>query len=244
MNQSLGDVIQGGVCMVTCPVLGTSQLHYIHRLELICDNVMRFLHQKVFPNELCNNSLSNGNRYAWFAKAKERAPLKVPKLDDSPKAKQNCDFLNDIVALHRHASGNSGRKFFVPEICWQCLEIWEVSRVLRSPGKFLVRPTPLELCQWKAESSLIGLDSNIPLAHREYVASYTVYSVVFVAVFAKKRAPRNPHRKVAKMHGKNQPPKLITKSQRFGVLDNDLWMSYSWRFLRGLPWAVLLHPQC
>ena len=33
----LRDVIQGGVCLVTCPVLGTPQLHHINRLELIFD---------------------------------------------------------------------------------------------------------------------------------------------------------------------------------------------------------------
>ena len=36
----LGDVIQDSVCLVTCPVLGTPQLHYINRLELIFENVM------------------------------------------------------------------------------------------------------------------------------------------------------------------------------------------------------------
>ena len=34
----LGDVIQGGVCLVTCPGLGTPQLHYINLLELIFEN--------------------------------------------------------------------------------------------------------------------------------------------------------------------------------------------------------------
>ena len=29
------DVIQGGVSLVACPVLGTPQLHYINRWELI-----------------------------------------------------------------------------------------------------------------------------------------------------------------------------------------------------------------
>ena len=27
-------VIQGGVCLATCPMLGTPQLHYINRLEI------------------------------------------------------------------------------------------------------------------------------------------------------------------------------------------------------------------
>ena len=36
----LGDVIQGGVCLVSCPVLATPQLHYINCLELIFENVM------------------------------------------------------------------------------------------------------------------------------------------------------------------------------------------------------------
>ena len=37
---SPGDVIQGGVCLVTPPVLRTPQLHYINRLELILEDVM------------------------------------------------------------------------------------------------------------------------------------------------------------------------------------------------------------
>ena len=36
----LGDVIQGGVCLVSCPLLGTPQLHSINRLQLIFENVM------------------------------------------------------------------------------------------------------------------------------------------------------------------------------------------------------------
>ena len=34
MNWFVGDVIQGGVWLVTCPVLGTPKLHYINRLGI------------------------------------------------------------------------------------------------------------------------------------------------------------------------------------------------------------------